>query len=248
MPRINANYYNRGIPAECDAKMESHLGAGQRMVCVAFPPQGGNSWSVITDKTFFNRNIPDECHDKMNELDDAGHKILWVAFPPKGGNSWSVITDKTFFSRHIPDDCHDKMKEMDAAGHKPRCVAFPKTGDHPLDLSLSGNRWSLIAGSRFFNRDIPDLCHRRMRAMTGCGMGPLRVVAFPPGGGFALIARADALYAPDPVLTAGGKSSRLRRSLTACACSCRGRAANTGWSPGSAPPFAQRPTGLREPA
>jgi CubicO group peptidase (beta-lactamase class C family) len=272
MPRLNANYYNRGVPAECDAKMESYLAAGHRMVCVAFPPQGGNSWSlitdktffnrnipdechakineyhdaghkiqcvafppkggnswsVITDKTFFNRNIPDECHDKMNELVDLGQKVRWVAFPPKGGNSWSLITDKSFFNRNIPDECHDKMKELHAAGHRPHCVAFPKTGDHPFDIPLDGNSWSVIAGSKFFNRHVPDLCHRTMRAMTGCGMGPLRVVAYPPDGGFSLIARADALYAADPVLTAGLKSFSLTAFIDGMRAQLQGKGCKYG--------------------
>jgi len=272
MPRINAHYYTRGIPSECDAKMESYLAAGHRIVsvafppeggnswsvitdktffnrnipdechdkmneyhnaghkllCVAFPPEGGNSWSVITDKTFFNRNIPDECHDKMNAFDDAGHNLRWVAFPPKGGNSWSVITDKTFFNRNIPDECDDKMKELAAAGHRSTCVAFPKTGDHPFDLALDGNRWTLIAGSKFFNRKSPNLCHRTMRAMNGCGMGPLRVAAFPPGGGFALIARADALHAPDPALTADGKSFSLTAFIDGMRAQLQGKGCKYG--------------------
>ena len=38
---------------------------------MAFPIEGGNRWSVVTDKGFFNRGIPDECHDRMRELHQA---------------------------------------------------------------------------------------------------------------------------------------------------------------------------------
>ena len=39
---------------------------GAKIVCVAFPPQGGNSWSVVANNgALFNRNIPDECDQKM---------------------------------------------------------------------------------------------------------------------------------------------------------------------------------------
>ncbi|MEI9977164.1 MAG: hypothetical protein WDO73_36985 [Ignavibacteriota bacterium] len=68
---------------------------GAKIVCVAFPPQGGNSWSVVNDKgAFFNRNIPDECHQKMQDLSQGGAKIVCVAFPPQGGNTWSVVNDQ----------------------------------------------------------------------------------------------------------------------------------------------------------
>ena len=85
--------WNRNIADEAHQKMIELRTAGHELVWLAFPPPGGNRWSLITDKTFFNRNIPDECHDKMVELRNAGHKLVSVAFPPAGGNSWSIVTD-----------------------------------------------------------------------------------------------------------------------------------------------------------
>ena len=39
---------------------------GAKIICVAFPPQGGNSWSIINDKgAYLNRNVPDELHMLM---------------------------------------------------------------------------------------------------------------------------------------------------------------------------------------
>ncbi len=165
--------WNRNIADEAHQKMIELRSAGHELVWFAFPPPGGNRWSLITDKTFFNRNIPDECHDKMVELRNAGHTLLCVAFPPAGGNRWSVITDKTFFNRNIPDECHDKMVELRNAGHKLLCVAFPPAG---------GNSWSVITDKTFFNRNIPDECHDKMVDMKNAGH-KLRLVAFPPQGG-----------------------------------------------------------------
>jgi murein DD-endopeptidase MepM/ murein hydrolase activator NlpD len=165
--------WNRNIADEAHQKMIELRTAGHELVWLAFPPPGGNRWSLITDKTFFNRNIPDECHDKMGELRNAGHKLMCVAFPPGGGNSWSLITDKTFFNRNIPDECHDKMVELRNAGHKLLSVAFPPAG---------GNSWSVVTDKTFYNRNIPDECHDKMKEMKNAGH-KLRQVAFPPQGG-----------------------------------------------------------------
>ena len=94
---------------------------------MAFPPQGGNSWSIVNSNgAFFNRNIPDECHQKMQELAKDGAKIVCVAFPPQGGNSWSITNDKgAFFNRNVADEAHMYM------GTSPksmvRCGLWPST-------------------------------------------------------------------------------------------------------------------------
>lgn len=124
MPRLNVSYHNRNIPDECHDKMKALHAAGHKLVCVAFPPQGANSWSVITDKTFFNRNIPDECHDKMKALRAAGHKPRWVAFPHPGGNCWSVIANSSFFNRNVATGCHRTMRAMTGCGMV-RCGSSP---------------------------------------------------------------------------------------------------------------------------
>jgi hypothetical protein len=156
--------------------------SGHAIQWISFPPEGGgNSWSIVTDKSFFNRNIPDECHNKMNEFLKAGHKLVCVAFPPAGGNSWSVVTDKSFFNRNIPDECHNKMNEFLKAGHKLRLVAFPRSG---------GNCWSVIADKTFFNRNVPNECHMILGEMH-TGHGPVRSVAFDAdGNGWSAVSAA----------------------------------------------------------
>ena len=98
---------------------------------MAFPPQGGNSWSVVNDQgVFFNRGIPDECHQKMQELSKDGAKIVCVAFPPQGGNRWSVVNNKgVFFNRGIPDEAHMYMGFYSAVYGPLRIVAFDADGD-----------------------------------------------------------------------------------------------------------------------
>ena len=196
----NTPFFDRDLPAECHDRLRTFANDGHRIVWVAFPPAGGNSWSIVTDTTFFNRNIPDECHQQMKTFTAAGHKIRCVAFPPAGGNSWSIVTDKTFFNRNVPSECHDKMKALAAGGTSLTSVAFPKAG---------GNRWTVEGESSFFNRGVPGECHRVMRAMSGVGLGPLRQVAFHPGGGFVVVARADALYAAPAPLIHNGASFDL---------------------------------------
>jgi CubicO group peptidase (beta-lactamase class C family) len=124
----NTPFFSRAVPIECHDKLRTLADAGHRVRWVAFPPAGGNSWSVVTDKTFFNRNIPQECHDKMVGFLNAGHKIRCVAFPPGGGNSWSVVTDKAFFNRSVSPECHRVMRAMTGSGLGPLgAVAFHPT-------------------------------------------------------------------------------------------------------------------------
>ena len=169
----NPTVFSKNIPKECRDKIAEFQTAGHKILDVAFPAEGGNRWSVVTDKGFFNRGIPDECHDKMREFHAAGEKVIWVAFPPGGGNRWSVITNKGFFNRGIPDECHDKMREFHAAGEKVISVAFPPAG---------GNRWSAITNQGFFNRGIPDECHDKMREFHKGGEKVVSV-GFPFAGG-----------------------------------------------------------------
>ncbi len=54
---------------------------GAKVVCVAFPPQGGNSWSVVNDQgAFFNRNVADEAHMYMGYFSEVYGPVRVVAF------------------------------------------------------------------------------------------------------------------------------------------------------------------------
>jgi CubicO group peptidase (beta-lactamase class C family) len=68
---------------------------GARIVCVAFPPQGGNRWSVVNDQgVFFNRNIADEAHMYMGFYSEVYGPVRIVAFD-MDGNGWSVTATVT---------------------------------------------------------------------------------------------------------------------------------------------------------
>lgn len=117
-------FWNRNIPGEAHDKMIELSSVGHDLMWLAFPPPGGNRWSLITNKTFFNRNIPDECHDQMKELRNAGHKLRQVAFPPQGGNRWSIISATSFFNRNVPTECHMMLGEINTCHGPVRCLAF----------------------------------------------------------------------------------------------------------------------------
>jgi CubicO group peptidase (beta-lactamase class C family) len=110
---------------------------GAKIICVAFPPQGGNSWSIINDKgDYLNSHIPDECDQKMEDLSQNGAKIICVAFPPQGGNSWSIINDKgDYFSRNIPDEAYMFMGYFSEVYGPIKIVAF----------DMDGSGWSVTA-------------------------------------------------------------------------------------------------------
>jgi len=169
-------FFNRNIPEECHQKMRDFAAAGDDVTWVAFPPGGGNRWSIVTKSgAFFNRNIPDECHQKMQALSQNGARIIHVAFPPQGGDSWSILNDKgVFFNRNIADECHQKMQVLSQNGARIVSVAFPPQG---------GNSWSIVNDQgAFFNRNIPDECHQKMQALS-TGGAKIICVAFPPQGG-----------------------------------------------------------------
>ena len=169
-------FFNRNIPDECHQKMRELAAAGDDIAWVAFPPGGGNRFSVVAKSgAFFNRNIPDECHQQMLNLSQNGAKIVCVAFPPQGGNSWSIVNDQgVFFNRHIPDECHLQMQNLSQNGAKIICVAFPPQG---------GNSWSIVNDQGvFFNRNIPEECHQQMQDLSESGE-KIICVAFPKQGG-----------------------------------------------------------------
>src|SRR5258706_528458 len=88
-------FFNRSIPDECHQKMEDLSAAGDDVTWVAFPPGGGNRWSIITKKgAFVNRNIPDEAHMYMGFFSAVYGPVRIVAFD-MDGNGWSVTSAVT---------------------------------------------------------------------------------------------------------------------------------------------------------
>lgn len=101
----NGAYEAHGIPDECFSKLEGYIHQGAKVRVIAFPPQGGNSWVIVTDKGYFARNIPDECCKMMGDFAHNGSPITCIAFPPAGGNSWVIVAENALFARNINDEC-----------------------------------------------------------------------------------------------------------------------------------------------
>ncbi|KAL9618727.1 MAG: hypothetical protein Q9160_006606 [Pyrenula sp. 1 TL-2023] len=87
---VSGVFFNRNVPDECHQKMTEYLKDGAKTTCVAFPPQGGNSWSVMNDKgAFFNRNIDDEAHMTLGYFSEVYGPVQFVTFDTDG-SGWSV--------------------------------------------------------------------------------------------------------------------------------------------------------------
>lgn len=65
---------------------------GHSIISVAFSPQGGNRWSIVTNKGFFNRNVPDELHRIIGEIYTCHGPMRVVAFD-SDGSGWSVAAN-----------------------------------------------------------------------------------------------------------------------------------------------------------
>ena len=128
-------FFNRNISDECHQKMRDLSAAGDDTVWTAFPPGGGNRWSIVTKSgAYFNRNIPEECHQKMHDLSQNGAKIIRVAFPPQGG--WSIVNDKgVYYNRNIPDEAHMFMGYFSGVYGPIKIISF----------DMDGSGWSMIA-------------------------------------------------------------------------------------------------------
>ena len=167
-------FFNRKITGECHQKMREFSDVGDDIVWVAFPPGGGNRWSIVAKSgAYYNHNIPQDCHQKMHDLSQNDAKVTRVAFPPQGG--WSIVNSKGDYVNHnIPDECHQKMHDLSQNGAKIVSVAFPPQG---------GNSWSIVNDKGdYVNRNIPDECHQKMHDLSQNG-AKIISVAFPPQGG-----------------------------------------------------------------
>ena len=113
---------------------------GAKIVSVAFPPQGGNSWSIVNGKGVHSSTgtSPTSATRRCRSCRQDGAKIVCVAFPPQGGNSWSVVNDKgAFFNRNIPDEAHMYMGFFSEVYGPVRIVAF----------DMDGNGWSVTSAA-----------------------------------------------------------------------------------------------------
>ena len=74
---------SNNIPSACKVKLDELIQGGHQIISVSFPPQGSNSWVIITDKTYAASQVGKDITDKLDELKQKGVKIKQIAFRPK---------------------------------------------------------------------------------------------------------------------------------------------------------------------
>lgn len=170
--------FARNIPQECHDKINEFLAQGHIIQHVAFPPKGGNSWTIITDKTFFSRNIPNEAHVEMGNLVKQGKKIKKVVFPTKRStdNSWLILTeDGEFRARNIDDECYQILRNLSQSPF-PGKPAPRKI--HHVEFTKSGG-WLVVADDYHFARNINNEAFLRMNTFRS-NKDKIELVTFTP--------------------------------------------------------------------
>lgn len=160
MVSLNTHFFGWNLPKGCQAQLDNFVKDGHRILCVAFPPDRADAWSIITDKTFANRNIPSECDQRMREIRNGGKRVQAVAFPHKRSNSFSIITDDGVFNRNIPASCDTKMRALEADGHRIVGLGFPPE---------NRNGWCIITDRDVASSSIDPECDERMQALQAAG-------------------------------------------------------------------------------
>lgn len=183
----------RNIPAECEKTVKEFLAKGHKIQHVAFPPKGGNSWIIVTDKTTFSRNIPGDCHKKIQEFQKRGKKIKLVAFPPKAGNSWVILnTDGSFFARNIDDECYQilrNLRQSEMPGKK------AKRKITHISFAPNGG-FVVLAEDYHFTRNINNECFSKMNSFRN-GKNMIHSVVFnPKGKGWSIISNTKIVSSP----------------------------------------------------
>ena len=93
---------SNNIPSGCKQDVDSLSRNGNRVTCVAFPPQGGDSWTVINSNGgYFNRNPPAAATVYMDWFSQAYGPLRLVVYDTDGGG-WSVIAQVTS-NESVPD-------------------------------------------------------------------------------------------------------------------------------------------------
>ncbi|WP_297334941.1 serine hydrolase domain-containing protein [Algoriphagus sp.] len=190
--------FSRNIPQECYEKIQEFQKLGHEIKHVAFPPKGGNSWIIVTNKTTFSRNIPDEAHQQIQSLQNRGKKIRKVVFPSsvRTENSWVILAeDGTFFARNIDDECYQILTNL-SQSPVPGKSATRKI--HHLEFTPSGG-WLVIADDYHFARNIDNEAFKQMNTMRG-NKERLDLVMFTPTGGWSIISNGRINQIPsDPI-------------------------------------------------
>lgn len=186
--------FSRNIPAECYSKLKELIVQGHIIRDVSFPPAGGNSWVIVTDKIVFSRNIPAECYQKIQQLIPQKVKIAKIVFPtgPATSNRWLILMeDGNFFARNIDDEAYQTLRNLTAVP-LPGKAATRKISSVSFDAS---GGWAIVAGDYHFTRNIAGDCFHQLNQNKAKG-NQSSLVSFSPGGGWAIISNGSAGKAP----------------------------------------------------
>jgi len=205
---LKGRRFARNIPGDCYNRLLQYLGAGHRILVVAFPPQGGNSWVVVTDQAVGYSGLPSECADKIREYRDQKRQVLCVAFPPEGGNRWVVVARDAFFARNIPDECYQILCNL---SQRPRPGNAVPRQIHQVSFAPNGG-WAVLANDYVFGRNVPGECYSRMQTFQAQGRRVDNVAFSPQQGGWSVFSNGSAGVIPrDQIRTF---ESRIMRGST----------------------------------
>jgi CubicO group peptidase (beta-lactamase class C family) len=187
--------FARNIPEECNQKLEEFLAAGHKIRSIAFPPQGGNRWVIVTDRTKFARNIPAEANEQLERFLAQGHKVLSVAFPYRRttDNSWVILAEDDFFARNIDDEAYQIIRNF---MQRPRPGAARSRPVHDVAFAPGGG-WVVLGEDDFYARNIDDEAFQTLGNFWN-DKRQIAIVAFDPdGNGWSIISNEKYTTRPE---------------------------------------------------
>ena len=160
----NGQVSSKNVPTACTTKLDEFIKAGHQIRSVAFPPQGSNSFVIITDKSYATNQIEAPLEAKLKELKSKETAIKHIAFRPKRGNDrWIIITDNGFVAQNIPDECYQVLKNLQES---PTVNGEPTRKINSVSFSNTGG-WVINAEDYYFSRNIASACLAKMKDLKG---------------------------------------------------------------------------------
>ncbi len=188
-------FYYDNIPSECISRVRDFIKKGHKVINIAFPPKGGNSWVVLTDKSMFARNIPNESYLKLKEYYKKGVKPISIVYPRKRttDNSWLIITEKGGFSaKHIDDECFQILRNLSESDMPNKRPARKITH---VSFRSNGN-WLVIADDYHFTKNYKTDWASKMNSFRMKNR-KIKLVAFTPNGqGWSIISNQKSINKP----------------------------------------------------
>lgn len=192
---------SRGIPSACKAKLEEFVNAGHQIISVAFPPQGSNSWVIITDRTYASSQVGADVTSKLDELKRKGIKVKQIAFRPKRDNDrWVIVTENGFVAQNIPDECYQTLRNLQQS---PEPDGQPTRKINYVNFSNTGG-WVILADDYFIERNVDKGCKGKMVEFKGYYQ-QVDMVAFSKMG-WAVISNQEITSAPTDAIRAFEKN------------------------------------------